>query len=68
MQASFFFTQFDIQSAGVTLKNWVNVIICPHVPMVFLCKFDQNSPFGSGDTVQTRLIFSLYSVVTLKIR
>ena len=36
--------------------------------MVFLCKFGQNPPIGSGDRVQTRLIFSLYSVVTLKTR
>ena len=36
--------------------------------MVFLCKFGQHSPIGSGDRVQTRLIFSLYSVVTIKIR
>ena len=28
-----------------------------HVPMVFLCKFGENPPTGSGDSVQTRLIF-----------
>ena len=27
--------------------------------MVFLCKFVQNPKLGSGDRVQTRLIFSL---------
>ena len=36
--------------------------------MGFLCEFGQNPPTGSGDRVQTRLIFSLYSLVTLKIR
>ena len=30
--------------------------------MVFLCKFGQNPPIGSGDTVQTRLIFTVFIV------
>ena len=39
------------------------------MPLVFLCKFGQNPPVGTGDRVQTRLIFySLCSVLTLKIR
>ena len=33
--------------------------------MVFLCKSDQNLPIGSGEGVQTRLIFTVYTVVTL---
>ena len=28
--------------------------------MVFLCKFGQNPPIGSGDRVQTRLIFTVF--------
>ena len=30
--------------------------------MVFLCKFSQNPPIGSGDRVQTRLIFTVLIV------
>ena len=30
--------------------------------MVFLCKFCQNSPIGSGDRMQTRLIFTVFIV------
>ena len=50
------------------LENEVTKSFLPHVPMVFLCKISQNPPIVSGDRVQTMLIFSLYSVVTLKIR
>ena len=33
-----------------------------HVQVVFLCKFGQNPPFGSGDRVQTMLIFTVFIV------
>ena len=37
--------------------------------MVFLCKFGQNPPIGSGDkSADNADFYSLYSVVTLKIR
>ena len=66
-----FWSQFDIQSAGVTLKmsqGHQNLNISSHVPIVFLCKCGQNPLIVSGDKVQTRLIFyRFYSVVTLKI-
>ena len=40
-----------------------------HVSVVFLCKFDQNPPIGSGDkSAEKSHFYSLYSVVTLKIR
>ena len=71
MQTSFFCSKFDIQSASVTLKmrsrSTKSNHFFSHVPMVFLSKFVQNPPFVSEDRVQTRLIFSLYSVVILKI-
>ena len=40
--------------------------IFSHLPMVFLCKFGQNPPIGSGDRVQTKFffIYCLCSVVT----
>ena len=31
-------------------------------PVVFLCKFGQNPGIGSGDRVQTRLIFTAFIV------
>ena len=33
-----------------------------HVPVVFLCKFDQNPPIGLQDRVQTRLIVTVFIV------
>ena len=33
-----------------------------HVSVVFLCKFGQNPPIGSGDRVLTRLIFTVFIV------
>ena len=48
------------------LKNKVKVTkilsFLSHVPIVFLCKFGPNQPIGSGDRVQTRLIFAIFTV------
>ena len=41
--------------------------VLSHVPMVFLCKFVKIHQLVHEMRVQTRLIFSLFSVVTLKI-
>ena len=47
----------------ICLDLAVQVHFChSHVPMVFLCKFGQNPSIGSGDRVQTRLIFTVFIV------
>ena len=37
-------------------------LFLPHAPVVFLCKFGQNSPIGSEDRMQTKLIFIVFIV------
>ena len=68
VQTIFFFlllSKLDIESADVTLqmrsRSPESNHFFSHVPMVFLCKFGQNPPIGSGDRVWTRLI--LFSIL-----
>ena len=41
---------------------FVLLLILIILPMLFLCKFGQNPPIGSGDRVQTRLISTVFIV------
>ena len=60
---------FDLENKAKVTKTYSLLSL---VPMVFQCKFGQNPPIGSGDSVQTRLdkghFYSLCCMVTLKIR
>ena len=70
---TFFWSKFDIQSAGVTLKMRPRspkskIFFLPHVSVVFVCKFGQNPPISSGNKSADKAHFySLFSVVTLKL-
>ena len=65
-------SKFDILMCYCDLENKVKVTkilstIFP-LPTMCLCKFSQNPPSGSEVTVWERLLFSLYKMVTLRIR
>ena len=66
VQTSFFWSTFDVQSAGVTLKMWSRSPKSNHFYPMSLCTFGQNPQIGSGDKSADKAHFySLYSVVTL---
>ena len=66
MQTSFFWGQNLTFKVLVWPRKWgqghQNLTISSHVSVVFLCKFGQNPPIGSGDRVQTMLIFTVFTV------
>ena len=67
-----FWSKFDILMCYCDLENKVKVTkilstIFP-LPTVCLCKFSQNPPSDSEVRVRQRLFFSLYTMVTLRIR